>query len=229
MTKSVTVISIGGSILVPVSGFDPAFLKKFFALIRNAAKQGQRFVLIIGGGATARTYQHAAAATTKLNSSDSDWIGIHSTILNAQWVRIMLKDIAYPELISVGKKVNSRARVFVTGGDKPGATSDLPAVKLAKLYGAKEVLNLSNIACVYTKDPRKHADAQPIKKIAWPEFRREIVGAKYEPGMSAPFDPVASRWAEQQGLTVKVLDGRDLAEVKRALQGKPIKGTTIHP
>lgn len=229
MTKSVTVISIGGSILVPASGFDPAFLKKFFTLICNAAKHGQRFILIIGGGATARMYQQAASVTTKISVVDRDWIGIYSTILNAQWVRLMLKDIAYPELISVSKKVNTRARVLVTGGDKPGATSDLPAVKLAKLYGAKEVLNLSNIACVYTKDPRQNADARPVKNITWREFRRTIVGSKYEPGMSAPFDPVASRWAEQQGLTVKVLDGRDLAEVKRALAGQAIKGTTIHP
>lgn len=128
MAKSVTVISIGGSILVPASGFDPAFLKKFFALIRNAAKQGQRFVLIIGGGATARVYQQAARATTILTPQDSDWIGIHSTILNAQWVRIKLKDIAYQELITVDTKVNSRARVFVTGAVTRGATSALPAV-----------------------------------------------------------------------------------------------------
>lgn len=229
MSKSVTVISIGGSMLVPASGFDPVFLKKFFALIRTAAAQGQRFVLIIGGGATARAYQQAAKAAAPMTQVDLDWIGIHTTRFNAQFVRTVLQDIAYPELITVSKKIRSRAPVLVTGGDKPGATSDLPAVKLAQLYGAKEVLNLSNIPCVYTKDPRKHADAQPIKTISWSDFRRTIVGDHYEPGMSAPFDPVASRWAERAGLTVKVLDGRDLAEVKRALLGKPIKGTTIHP
>lgn len=215
--------------LVPTTGFDPVFLKKFFALIRNAAKQGQRFILIIGGGATARTYQQAGSAAATLTQEDRDWIGIHTTILNAQFVRTVLKDIAHPTLITVGKKVSSRALVLVAGGDKPGATSDLPAVRLAKMYGAREVLNLSNIACVYTKDPRKHSDAEPIKTITWSKFRRDIVGSKYEPGMSAPFDPVASRFAEREGLTVKVLDGRDLIEVKRALQGKPIKGTTIHP
>lgn len=229
MAKSVTVISIGGSILVPSTGFDPVFLKHFFAQIRQAVKRGQRFILIIGGGATARTYQQAGSATTKLSPVDRDWIGIHATILNAHLVRFLLKDIAHPELVAVGKKVRSRAAVLVAGGDKPGATSDLPAVKLAKLYGAKELLNLSNIACVFTKDPRKYADAQPIKTINWTDFRRDIVGSTYEPGMSAPFDPVASRWAQQQGLTVKVLDGRDLDEVKKALQGKPIRGTTIHP
>lgn len=229
MTKSVTVISIGGSILVPASGFDPVFLKKFFALIRTAAKQGQRFILIIGGGSTCRVYQQAARSAAKVTQADLDWIGIHTTRFNAQFVQTLLKDIAHPELITVGKKIRSRAPVLITGGDKPGATSDLPAVKLAKLYGAKEVLNLSNIACVYTKDPRKHADAEPIKRISWKDFRLNIVGSHYEPGMSAPFDPVASQWAERAGLTVKVLDGRDLSEVKRALKGQSIKGTTIHP
>lgn len=229
MAKPVTVISIGGSILVPATGFDPVFLKKFFAQIRQAVKHGQRFILIIGGGSTARVYQQAAITAANVSAVDRDWIGIHATILNAHFVRFLLKDIAHSELITVGKKVRSRAPVLVTGGDKPGATSDLPAVRLAKMYGATEVLNLSNIACVYTKDPRKHADAKPIKAISWREFRRDIVGEKYEPGMSAPFDPVASRWAEQHGLTVKILDGRDLADVKRALAGKPIKGTTIHP
>lgn len=229
MSVPFTVISIGGSILVPSTGFDPVFLKGFFAHIRAATKRGQRFILIIGGGATCRAYQQAAREATTVSQEDLDWIGIHTTIFNAQFVRTILKDIAHPELITVGKKIRSRAPVLVTGGDKPGATSDLPAVKLAKLYGAKELLNLSNIACVYTKDPRKYADAQPIKTISWKEFRRDIVGNNYEPGMSAPFDPVASRWAEREGLTVKVLDGRDLDDVKRALQGRPIKGTTIHP
>ena len=50
------IISLGGSIVVP-DKIDYNFLKKFRALILKHVKKGKRFVLICGGGATARLYQ----------------------------------------------------------------------------------------------------------------------------------------------------------------------------
>jgi uridylate kinase len=54
-----TIISVGGSIVIPKTGFDPAFLKEFRALILKEVKKGRRFILTIGGGATCRQYQAA--------------------------------------------------------------------------------------------------------------------------------------------------------------------------
>jgi uridylate kinase len=81
---------------------------------------------------------------------------------------------------------------------------------------------------VYDKDPNKFSDAQKISSIDWKTFRQNIVGNIWSPGHSAPFDPVASRTAEQLKLTVSIVQGTDLLQVKKAIHGKKFLGTTIH-
>ena len=46
--------------------------------------------------------------------------------------------------------------------------------------------------------------------------------------MNAPFDPVASKLAQDLDVTVKILDGKDLANLEKALDNKDFVGTTIH-
>jgi len=59
------------------------------------------------------------------------------------------------------KKLPMKKSVLIgAGGWKPGRSSDDFSVRLAKMYGAKTIINLSNIDFVYTKDPRKHPDAK---------------------------------------------------------------------
>ena len=53
--------------------------------------------------------------------------------------------------------------------------------------------------------------------------------AVWTPGMATPFDPVASRAAEKYKIAVKILNGKDINNMKKAVQGKPFRGTLIHP
>ncbi len=224
------IISVGGSIIIPKSGFDLAFLKKFRTLIVNRVKRGERFILVVGGGSICREYQTAAKVLQSMTNEDLDWLGIYSTIYNAQFVRFLFKDYAYKEVVTdPTKKITTKAPVIVAGGWKPGWSTDNVAVLLAKTYGAGEVINLSNIEYVYDKDPKQYPEAKPIELIDWSEFRESIVGSIWTPGHSAPFDPIASRAAERQKLKVSILLGTDLTEVGKALGGKRFKGTVIEP
>ena len=85
---------------------------------------------------------------------------------------------------------------------------------------------MTNIDRVYTKDPKKYPDAKPINTISWKEYR-DIAGDTWTPGLNLPFDPIASKLAESLGLTVKILNGKDLQNLGHALDGKPFVGTTI--
>lgn len=226
--SQVKILSVGGSIIIPKTGFDIPFLKKFRAMILERVKKGDRFVLVIGGGATCRQYQDAAKQVVKMSDEELDWLGIHTTIFNANFVRFLFKDIAYETVITdPHKKVSTRRPVILAAGHKPGASTDIDAVFMAKTYGATELLNLSNIEYVYTKDPNKFKDAEKIERIDWARFRKEVVGNKWTPGFNAPFDPIASKQAQKLGLKVSILQGTNLAEVKKALTGKKFKGTTI--
>ncbi|MDD2656064.1 MAG: UMP kinase [Patescibacteria group bacterium] len=228
MKNNLKIISVGGSIVIPKTGFDINFLKKFRQMILAEVKKGQKFILIIGGGSTARIYQSALQETVKIKEENLDWMGIGATIINANFVRLMFGEVAYKDVVTnPTKKIKTNKAIIVAAGYKPGCSTDYDAVLFAKTYGAKEMLNLSNIEYVYDKDPRKFPDAKIIENIDWKTFRKEIVGDIWQPGKSAPFDPVASKAAEKLKLKVSILQGTNLEEVKNALGGKKFKGTVI--
>jgi len=97
---------------------------------------------------------------------------------------------------------------------------------LAKNLGVKQVINLSNIDFVYTKDPRKFKDAKRLENLSWKKYRA-MVGNKWNPGMNAPFDPVASKLAERLGLEVSIIGGKNLKNFENYLSGRKFQGTVI--
>lgn len=224
----IKILSVGGSIIIPKTGFDIKFLRGFKKLLEKKIKQGFRFIIICGGGQTARTYQAAAKKIDKLRPVDVDWIGIHATRLNAHFMRTFLCEHAHPVVgRDYTQKFNWKTPVLVVSGWKPGCSTDFDAVKFAELYGGDAVINLSNINYVYDSDPNKNPKAKKMESASWKEFRK-IVGNKWSPGANLPFDPVASQEAEKLGLTVAILNGKNLTELEKALDGKKFKGTVVN-
>ena len=227
MKNSPIVISLGGSIVVPKSGIDAAFLKRFATLIRSHIKSGERFILVVGGGNTARIYQQAAKAVTKLADEDLDWLGIHSTRLNAHLMRTIFRDEAQHVVVKDPTRPQTWTKpILIAAGWKPGWSTDYVATRLAKKYKAKCVINLSNIKQAFDKDPSKYKDAKPLETVDWKSFRK-IVGNKWIPGMNAPFDPIASRLASQSKIRVIIADGKNLSNLNKILKGEKYFGTTI--
>ena len=225
------VMSIGGSLIVPNGGIDTKFLIKLNKFIRTqlAKNNNRQFFLVVGGGQIARKYRDAGEDVIKhkLTRDDLDWLGVHATRLNAQLLRTIFRDIAHPFIIKhyeIIRKVTEL--VVVAAGWKPGWSTDFDAVLLCEDYHMNEVINLSNIAKVYDKDPNKHKNAKPIDKISWKEFRK-LVGEKWVPGMHAPFDPVAAQKAEELGIKVAVLSGHDFKNLSNYFNGKKFEGTVI--
>jgi uridylate kinase len=99
-------------------------------------------------------------------------------------------------------------------------------VRLAKAYGARTVINLSNIDFVYSKDPRKFKDAKKIESISWGNFRK-IVGNKWDPGKNLPFDPTAAKLAQKLKLKVIIANGKNLKNLKNILNNNKFRGTII--
>ncbi|MSU75199.1 MAG: UMP kinase [Candidatus Magasanikbacteria bacterium] len=226
--NSYKILSVGGSIIIPPTGFDISFLKKFRELIVSEVKKGQRFILVIGGGATCRQYQKGLRDAIDASDVVQDWIGIYTTQFNAQFVRLLFGDHAHNEIITnPTKKTNTKKSILVAAGWKPGTSTDGDAVLLAKTYGAKEVINLSNVDYVYDKDPRTNPGAKKFDNLTWKEFRK-IVGDKWTPGANVPFDPVAAKEADKLGLTVKFVKGTELEKVRSVLNNTAVLGTVIY-
>ncbi|MDR3336310.1 MAG: UMP kinase [Treponema sp.] len=228
----VTVISLGGSIVAP-DGVDVEFLKQFVGLIEELLEGDpeKQFILVSGGGGPARAWQNAyrevIANRTAVVNNEADWIGVMATRLNAQLVKAIFGEYCKDPVVTDPTRANTMTgRILVAAGWKPGFSSDYDATLLAEQFGAKLVINLSNIEKVYTGDPKKDPAAKPIDAISWADFRA-MVGEEWVPGKNVPFDPVASRHASETGLTVICAAGKNLRNLKNLLQGAPFTGTTI--
>ena len=228
--KNAYILSLGGSLVVPNGGVDTNFLSQFNTFIRNQVSSKQRrFFITVGGGGTTRHYQQAASQVRReeLDDIDRDWLGIHATRLNAQMIRTIFRDIADPRVIKhyeIILKIDKP--VAIAGGWKPGWSTDYCAVTLCQDYGIKSVINMTNIDYVYEKDPKKFPEAKPLTNISWKKYR-QMIGDKWTPGMHAPFDPIASKLAQDLGITVKILNGKNLKNLGLAIDNKSFIGTTI--
>ena len=229
----VTVLSVGGSIVAPDKpDFD--FLDKFSKTIRNWLSQdsSRKLIMVIGGGAPARDYQNAYRKVCDLrkkniNNDEADWIGIMATRLNAQLVKAVFEDLCPNPVVYDPTAVDDfRGQILVAAGWKPGFSTDNDAVVLAERFSGNLVVNLSNIAKVYTDDPKKNPEAKPIDSISWEDFIK-IVGTEWVPGKNTPFDPIASQRAQKAGIKVICAAGKDIENLENILNGKDFKGTVI--
>ncbi len=222
------IISLGGSVLAPHQ-IDVDFLQRFRQLILKFVHNGSRFVIICGGGKTAREYQSAASRVVHAVPEDLDWLGIHATRLNAHLIRTIFRETAHAKVLKNPNekiKLKGSERVVVAAGWKPGRSTDYIAVLLAKNLGAKTVINITNTDFVYDKDPSKFRDAKPLRQVSWKEFRKLIGVSRWSPGLNTPFDPVAAKVAERLKLRVAVM-GKDLGNLEGFLTGRQFKGTVI--
>jgi uridylate kinase len=229
-TEETVVMSVGGSLIVPEQ-IDTDFLTSLKSLVEHqVAALGRHFIIIAGGGKTARRYQDAAAAVSDLDPEDLDWMGIHATRLNGHLLRTIFRDIAHPVMITNPDDimdVPEDAPLVIAAGYRPGASTDLRAVQIAAHRDATKLINLSNTDYVYTADPRTDREAQKLTDITWEEFLK-LIPTEWNPGLSSPFDPVAAREAMRLGLEVVNINGVKTGEIEKYLNGEAFIGTRIH-
>jgi len=229
MTQETIIISVGGSCIVP-NDIDTAFLSSLKNLVTPLIDSGRRFVIIAGGGKTARHYMDAAGEVTALERDDMDWLGIHATRLNGHLLRTIFRDHAHPVMITNPDEILDvpvSTSLIIAAGYRPGSSTDLRAVQIAERRKATKLINISNIDYAYTADPKVDPSATPIKDISWAEFRK-IIPQAWDPGLSSPFDPIAAREAERLNIEVAIINGARLQELEKYLDGKEFVGTRIH-
>ena len=225
---SLFVIAVGGSLIIPEE-IDKKFLAEFRNLILRQIKKGHKFILVTGGGKIARNYRDALKDINKnATNEDKDWLGIYCTHLNAHLLHSIFKGKVHPKIFTkeTDEIKETSHSILVGGGISPGRSSDYPSCFLAKRYGADTIINLSNISYVYEKDPKIHPNAKKFESIKWEDYIK-LIGDTWTPGMSAPFDPTASKYAKQNGLKVVLIKGSNLSSLEEFLETKKCSGTII--
>ncbi len=220
------IISLGGSLIVPEE-VDIVFLKDFKKLILSHVAEGKKFIITTGGGKICRKYQNAAKEISNPINMDLDWIGIASLKLNAELLRVIFGEVAHEVVIDdLSKKFDTTKAIIIGSAYHPGASSDFDAVLGAKTFSAKKIINLSNTDFVYDSDPKTNPNAKKIDKISWTEYRK-LIPTEWHPGLNTPFDPTASKLAQEAGIEVVIMNGKPLDNLTNYLSGKPFVGTLI--
>jgi uridylate kinase len=228
--KETVVLKLGGSLIYPNGGLDIAYIKKFYNFIRQqVAEKKRRFFILIGGGELSRRYRDAGAEITgrKLESNDLDWLGIHATRLNAHLFRTIFRDLTHPVIIKKYEFIQKPDKpIVIAAGWKPGWSTDYGATVLAQDYRIEKIIKMSNVDYIYDKDPRKYQNAKPFKKLSWGKYR-ELNGEGWVPGHHAPLDSSAAKLASELKIKVYYVNGKNIENVSKALDGKRFVGTVI--
>lgn len=232
MNDEIVIVSLGGSLIFPEE-IDTDFITKFKNAIEEEIAKGYRFVIITGGGKIARTYIQAAEEMGCIDNEEKDWLGLHATRMNAHFIKTVFKEYAHPRINKNPRTKEDLSihfangeKIMVAAGWRPGWSTDYVATILAERFKAKKLINLSNITYLCDKDPNKFDDAKKIEEISWVDFRK-MVGDNWDPGMSAPFDPIASKLAQENNLEVAIIGGENLDNMKNYIEGKKFEGSVI--
>jgi len=227
-----TVVSIGGSVLVP--DLDAGRVEEFADVVESLAEAGQNLGIVVGGGPVARQYI-GAARDLGANEGELDQLGIDTTRLNARLLLAALdEDLAapsIPENYEQAAEALHRDSVVVMGGVVPAQTTDAVSAALAEYVDADRLVFATSVPGVFDADPNEDPDAERYDEIEASELvdliaRGESLGSA---GSNAPIDLLAAKVIKRSGLDAIVLDGTDPSAVERALLDGEFDGTRIVP
>jgi len=227
MKKEVKVLSLGGSLIAPEK-IDTRFLKNFRkAILKNTNRY--KFIVVCGGGTTARKYISALGELGAKELAQS-FAGISATRMNARFMSYIFKidpKEGIPHKIDEIKNYLKRQDVVFCGALEYGKqeTSDSTAVKVAERFKA-DFINLTDVKGLYDKNPKKFKNAKLIKTISWRKFKSLADKMKYRPGQHFVLDQTAAKMILEKNIATSII-GKDMNQLDHLLKGKKFIGTII--
>ena len=193
MVKKVVVLSLGGSLIVP-DEINYKYLIKFKEVIKKHSKN-YKFVIVCGGGKTARRYMEGISHVSK----DLHLIGLTGISVTRMNARFMSYFFGYepkygvPESAGQLKKLLQNNNYVFCGALKYDTTSttDSNAALISKEFNC-DFVNLTDVPGLFDKNPKKFKDAKFIPKISWKNFDKLTNKIKFYPGQHFVLDQKAS-------------------------------------
>lgn len=113
------------------------------------------------------------------------------------------------------------------GGTHPGHTTDAVSAMLAERIRATKLIIATNVKGVYDKDPRKFEDAIFLDRLSYDELLGIAATKEAGAGTSAVVDPLACKVVKRAKIPLKVVDGRNLDNLRKAILGETFEGTKV--
>lgn len=220
-------VSLGGSVIVP-DDMDDVFLRQFSEMIEGLCERYQIY-LVCGGGKIAR-YYISVGRSLGLSEFQLDELGIMATRLNASLVTQALRERSVdkvPTEVLEAHRLERKGKVVVMGGTVPGHTTDAVSAMLAMEVRAARIINGTSVDAAYTADPRKDPQAERLSKISHQQLFELVNVGLHGAGPSNVFDRLGAQIARDNCIDIYIVNGRNLEEVRAAIEGRPIKGTVV--
>lgn len=225
-------ISVGGSTIVPENEIRTQFVRQFTALIKDRVDSShQKTAIITGGGGPTRQYQRGLKELGITDPIILDTIGIRPTHINAMLMAYVLNHIGVRTqyLSTLTDMIDKRMDAWTTGGTIPGQTTDAVLVDLSQKLGIPTIINATNTPYIYELTDNAIDTSKPIKKICWSEYLSLLGNRSHQPGENVPFGITASHKAMDMGISVVILDGNNIENLRNLFERHPFEGTVIHP
>jgi len=220
------VVRIGGSVIA--SPPNPELIKKYAETVQSLREQGHELVVIVGGGLPAREFIQLAKSLG-LTEAEQDEAAISVSRLFAQLLAMKLGGLgrkAIPTSEKEASKTLRKNRIAVMGGLKPGMTTDSVAAMVASEIDAHLIVKATDQDGVYTKDPRRHADARKLDELSFDELDRILEEDKHKAGIHQVIDPEAVKILKEKHIKTVIVNGFKPENIAAAIRGEKI-GTRI--
>jgi uridylate kinase len=220
------VLRIGGSVVA--SPVNTELMSKYVDLLRTLKAQGHEVAVVVGGGSLAREFI-AIAKKLGLNEQSQDEIAISVSRLFAQLFLKKLGEMSGTKValtLDDAAECLSEGKIVLMGGLKPGITTDAVAALVAERVKADLLVKGTDQDGVYTKDPRKHADAVKLDRLSFDDLSNIFSENKHKAGMHQIVDPEAVKVLKRGRMKLVVVNGFKPENVLAAVKGESV-GTVI--
>ena len=211
---------------------DPAAVATVAQQIKSVAALGVQVAIVVGGG---NLFRGLSGAQRGIDRSCGDYMGMLATIMNALALQnamehigletrvqtsITMTRVAEPFILRRTLRHLDKGRVVIFGGGtgNPFFSTDTASALRASEIGADALLKATKVDGIYTKDPKKHADAIKYHKVSYDQALKDKLRV---------MDMTAFAMCRDNHMPVIVFDFFTPGNLKKVVHGKKI-GTVVY-
>lgn len=233
MKYSRVLLKLSGEALAGDAGFgiDGAMLDKIATEIVDLHKTGTEISIVVGGG---NIHRGVAGATTGMDRSTSDYMGMMATVINCLALQdnlerkgvytrvlssITMQEVAEPYIRRRAMRHLEKKRVviFAAGTGNPYFTTDTTAALRANEINAQLIMKATKVDGIYDKDPMKHDDAVKFDSLSYIEVLN--CGLKV-------MDSTAISLCMDNDMDIVVFNMFESGNIQKVVEGKKV-GTLV--
>jgi len=212
-------------------GIRPEPLEAFAAELTSVHRAGVELGIVVGGG---NIFRGLKGASSGMDRSQSDYMGMLATVLNALALQDALERASTPCRVMTALEIRQVAEpyirrramrhldrgnvvIFAAGTGNPYFSTDTAAALRAMEIRAEALFKGTKVAGIYDRDPVQFADARLYDRISYDRYLAERIGV---------MDQTAVALCRENKLPIRVFKLTEPGNIVRVCKGEPI-GTVV--